>query len=721
MVIPLGKFRSYLFLVLGLVIVVSYQHCGEVKLRNFEGVAQFASTGFPLLMKAPTQYPVYRRYVLLVDMSNSMISGPCPYDRDVPDSVHGASGPFHIWDPNPTKTDPEADINDHRAVARDCYVNPELTPPNIVIHRVPSSAPWNVVFNHQTYPGADPEADRISAVREWIRQLRENLQSVAAQRVEVMILPVTGGAAQKILDSGYVLRKPEFVNVFDPRIDEALGYLKAKHDLENGLVRMQIIPRWIQTMNLDTAMGTTSPGELLTKIYNPINENYKSLAREGLLTGTSFDIFLFGDGHITPLNKHFQAALGLWGGCSCTGAACTGECSQLWQDMKESWGDPDANRLDAIDFRYSVLQSMPRFYGGGFLDTHLVQIHPDHFKLRTNNAKSEFQSLVELSTSRQARMKIWKLLGPNPPFDLAASRSATTTFKMTHFFIHNPNARVNLSGVVKVDSDGDGLPDDEETTAGTDPYKARTNGYCLDSLLANPTFAPKCESLKAGNGCASDLDSDGDSLNECEEMVLGTDPYDFDTDGDAMPDTLEWFYGYNPLRSDTEMDSNSDGYNNVIAFSAGVPPQIDLRSLDAAKKIQIESNYIGQEALADEQLGSVRVDSYDIRINSIPAAQLLAVDPNQSGDLFLNRLIDSSMSREAAIIHPGHRLIKSSANPRKNMIMGLLRTIDPDEPRRVYWQILEIPFDLAGVNSQRQLDLSRFEQIRVMDRDQEGK
>lgn len=64
------------------------------------------------------------------------------------------------------------------------------------------------------------------------------------------------------------------------------------------------------------------------------------------------------------------------------------------------------------------------------------------------------------------------------------------------------------------DSDGDGLPDDEETHLGTDPN--------------NP-------------------DTDGDGLSDGDEVIVGTNPLDPNTDGDGYSDGLEVAAGSDPL------------------------------------------------------------------------------------------------------------------------------------------------------------------------------
>ncbi len=77
----------------------------------------------------------------------------------------------------------------------------------------------------------------------------------------------------------------------------------------------------------------------------------------------------------------------------------------------------------------------------------------------------------------------------------------------------NPLPAVNPPGAI--DSDNDGLSDDQEKALGTDPFKPDTDG---DGL------------------------ADGDEVN-----VFLTDPLKIDTDGDGFPDGEELRDGYNPL------------------------------------------------------------------------------------------------------------------------------------------------------------------------------
>jgi len=93
-------------------------------------------------------------------------------------------------------------------------------------------------------------------------------------------------------------------------------------------------------------------------------------------------------------------------------------------------------------------------------------------------------------------------------------------------------ARIGASPVV--DTDGDGLSDDDETVYGTDPMNPDTDADALSD---------GAEVTLAGMGsCPSPLvaDSDGDSLADGVEVgSIGTSPCHVDTDGDGVPDGFD--------------------------------------------------------------------------------------------------------------------------------------------------------------------------------------
>ncbi|MEP7234674.1 MAG: OmpA family protein [Ignavibacteriota bacterium] len=108
-----------------------------------------------------------------------------------------------------------------------------------------------------------------------------------------------------------------------------------------------------------------------------------------------------------------------------------------------------------------------------------------------------------------------------------------------------------------LDSDGDGLTDEQERSLGTDPHNPDSDGDGLkdgeevNEYKTNPL-----------NG-----DTDGDGLKDGAEVrTHNTDPLKADTDGDGLSDGDEVLkYKTNPLKADTDGDGLSDG-DEVIKY-----------------------------------------------------------------------------------------------------------------------------------------------------------
>ncbi|MCB0556629.1 MAG: hypothetical protein KDD02_23995, partial [Phaeodactylibacter sp.] len=100
------------------------------------------------------------------------------------------------------------------------------------------------------------------------------------------------------------------------------------------------------------------------------------------------------------------------------------------------------------------------------------------------------------------------------------------------------------------DSDNDGLSDDEEMTAGTDPNNPDTDGdgYTdgeevtgIDDPATTPVATGTSDPLDPcdPDATADACDQDGDGLTNGEEATAGTDPLNPDTDGDGYNDGEE--------------------------------------------------------------------------------------------------------------------------------------------------------------------------------------
>lgn len=165
--------------------------------------------------------------------------------------------------------------------------------------------------------------------------------------------------------------------------------------------------------------------------------------------------------------------------------------------------------------------------------------------------------------------------------------SVKKTYQLKNLFAFNSNVNT-LDGTLRVDSDGDGIPDEEELALGLCAYDAPNpackNGPAIDSdgdgygdlfehRMRGQGFDPLLPSLIPCENPG--LDTDGDGLTDCEEAILGTRPDSFDTDGDGIPDGLEFRFGLDPLDpTDAYGDLDADGIRNIDEIRANGAPLV---------------------------------------------------------------------------------------------------------------------------------------------------
>lgn len=104
------------------------------------------------------------------------------------------------------------------------------------------------------------------------------------------------------------------------------------------------------------------------------------------------------------------------------------------------------------------------------------------------------------------------------------------------------------------DTDGDGYSDGYEIANGMDPLKPNVYNN-PNRPLPGQSQAPATKAPPT-----SALDSDHDGLTNEQEATLGTNPNNKDTDGDGLSDYDEVVkYKTNPLKADTDGDGFPDG------------------------------------------------------------------------------------------------------------------------------------------------------------------
>ncbi|MBS2021914.1 MAG: hypothetical protein JST92_05850 [Deltaproteobacteria bacterium] len=195
--------------------------------------------------------------------------------------------------------------------------------------------------------------------------------------------------------------------------------------------------------------------------------------------------------------------------------------------------------------------------GGGELITQAFYLPP------TGGGPNDATAQLLTSFATAARGTL-ALLAGTAPFNLGRIdlRPIDVRWVKKELFAWNRNVKPTKDGL-KLDSDGDGLTDEEELLLGTDPTNPDTDGDGIsDGVEVREGYDPLTP--QAFPGCDDPtVDTDGDGLTDCEERLLGTDPSLVDTDADGIPDLVEFNSGLNYLQPDAILDYDGDGTTNL--------------------------------------------------------------------------------------------------------------------------------------------------------------
>ena len=165
-----------------------------------------------------------------------------------------------------------------------------------------------------------------------------------------------------------------------------------------------------------------------------------------------------------------------------------------------------------------------------------------------------------------------------------------------------------------VDTDGDGLNDAEEMLYGTDLEQADTDEDGLDD---------QDEVRRGTNPIGPDSDADG--LSDGEEVARGTDPLVVDTDGDGLGDGLEAeVYGSDPLIADTD----GDGIGDAAEVTACTSPA--LADTDGDGLDDLAEQTAGTNPLRKDTDGDGATDGDEVASDSNPLV------PDTDGDGLLD-------------------------------------------------------------------------------------
>lgn len=161
-----------------------------------------------------------------------------------------------------------------------------------------------------------------------------------------------------------------------------------------------------------------------------------------------------------------------------------------------------------------------------------------------------------------------------------------------------------------VDSDGDGLPDEEDNdfTWNTSRFDPDSDG---DGFPDGFEVARRADGFRAdardGRGCDPDnpatrrctpSDADGDGLSDFLERYLDrrlAETNLIDADGDGLPNGVELRDGLDPLKAQRQLDTDGDGVTDVDEVRAGAHPLRRDRELREKNGLVYEFKALAQD------------------------------------------------------------------------------------------------------------------------------
>jgi len=317
------------------------------------------------------------------------------------------------------------------------------------------------------------------------------------------------------------------------------------------------------------------------------------------------------------------------GSKECDNAFSTSFCPELVEAQAAAGTTPTATECELSLYEKSVsdLRSYVRDHGGQDLVFHTFSLSTDQ------RAKDILGDMARAGLGEQVQQTPATL-------DFLAIDVARPGSRLVLRDIVVTNSNALLRGPAPVaDSDGDGLSDDEEARAGTDPLNPDTDGDGVgDGIEARLASAgSEFDPLVAGTfkACAklTDLlaDHDLDGLNDCEEAVLRTDPYLVDSDRDGIPDVVEVRLGSNPLVDDRLIDSDQDGIRNGDEVKEGLDPWTNDSSRDLEYAYQYRIVDQGEthrlEATPNEPFPGVRIVDAKVGTGTVWMLRLSGENP----------------------------------------------------------------------------------------------
>ena len=248
----------------------------------------------------------------------------------------------------------------------------------------------------------------------------------------------------------------------------------------------------------------------------------------------------------------------------------------IWQQVEDLTAMTEERQVGQFNFHTFFLSSLFRTDEPGDADG-IIDNYLDEWQFAGN-------TLFGMSTRGNGTFRDFASAAAIDFINIIDMR-LTTEYVIKYIVAYNYNVVPGVD-VLYIDSDGDGLTDEEEITShGTDPMVYDTDGDGLSDgfeiqvqtvedgveLWPNPLVSDSgCTPLHGGYW----PDQDCDGLTDCEESIKGTFRFVADYDRDGIPDGIEFNMGTNPFEEIYVNDADFDGdldwfevqrHSNVLA------------------------------------------------------------------------------------------------------------------------------------------------------------
>lgn len=201
------------------------------------------------------------------------------------------------------------------------------------------------------------------------------------------------------------------------------------------------------------------------------------------------------------------------------------------------------------------------------------------------------------------------------------------TFVFDRVLVSNFSAPAG-SPLELADTDSDGLLDEDELRARTEPwvvdsdFDGFSDGIELYFNARGGMFNPIGRLPDGGGsdqGCPPELrgvDSDCDGLLDCDEQLVGTNARRIDSDDDGVPDSVEFKLATQPASKDLDQDPDNDGLSNATELQLHTDPG----AVDAQK---LSVNGYRYEVLKRGGIDEQGRQCWDLRVDNILLANTL--------------------------------------------------------------------------------------------------